>query len=178
MKTKKMYLVKNFALLAVAFLLSITSFNLLAQDNLKRPKNIGDPEYDNFKNSSFNIYFNLKKYRKSIDSLDTNISSYMEDSENVSLKTLKEDKKSAQNLVKSVKKLKTEFQRLDDRAKTLAKNAKSIAPKTKSVKAVKNTNKSIKALNESKKMLSEELELLEGQITKLTELITEKGGEE
>ncbi len=109
------------------------------KEALEEPKNINVKEFDDFKNSSFNIYEKSEHYKKVLD----------------------KDEKLTTTDVTEAKRLKEDVTTLLAKADDMVDNAKNIKPKTKSPSAVKNTQESIKALNIAK----DNLELIFTKIT-------------
>ena len=151
---------KKLSLLSI-FLITITSLystsiyaqNLDSYGDMKRPANIGVADFDNFKNACFDIYFNSHKLDKNLQDIETNLTKYAADKDNIDFNSLREDIKSLNAIGKSSKELTAQLKTLDDKSESMVKNAKNIKPKTKAPKAVKNTNNAIKALNDAKSTL-------------------------
>lgn len=98
---------------------------------LEKPKDIKVQEFDEFKNSSFNIYEKSMHYKKMADG---------------------EEGLTAEDLT-GAKKLKSDVATLSKKADALLEKAKKVSPKTKSPAAIKNTKKSVDALNAAQKNL-------------------------
>ncbi len=152
MKTKNLFFTGAMALF-IFFSVNIKAQTLDSYGDMKRPANIGVSDFDNFKNSCFDIYFNSHKLDKELKDIETNLTKYAADKSNIDFNSLREDIKSLKAINESTKELTAELKALDDKSETMAKNAKNIKPKTKAPKAVKNTNSSIKALNDAKSTL-------------------------
>lgn len=155
MNTKKTLL--NTLILALSFLM-INSMNLTAQTldsygDMKRPSNIGNSDFDGFKNSSFDIYYNSHKLDKNLQVIEGNLAKYAEDKANIDFESLRADITSLNKTKESVKELSTKLKALDDKSKSMVENAKKLKPRTKAPKAIKNTDKSVKALNDAKNTL-------------------------
>jgi len=155
MRTKKTLLTT--LILSLSFLM-ITSINLKAQTldsygDIERPKNIGNSDFDGFKNSSFDIYYNAHKLDKNLKTIEGNLVKYAEDKDNIDFESLRKDIKALKNTKESVKELSADLKSLDDKSKSMVKNAKNVKPRTKTPKAVKNTDKSVKVLNDAKTTL-------------------------
>ncbi len=101
------------------------------KEALEAPKDIKVKEFNDFKNSSFNIYEKSEHYKK----------------------VLKKDEKLSASDVTEAKKLKEDVTTLLTKTDDMLDKAKNIKPKTKSPSAVNNTQKSIKALNIAKENL-------------------------
>jgi hypothetical protein len=149
MKTKKSINL-FFALLCISFLIT---FGANAQDekygDLKRPDNVGDASFDNFKNSSFDIYYNVGKLDENLKKVETNLIAYKKDPKNVDFNSLKTDIKSLNEINEALPKLQTEVTALKDKSETMVKDAKNFSPKMKAPKAIKNTDQSVKALDQA-----------------------------
>jgi phosphate starvation-inducible protein PhoH len=103
---------------------------------LEKPKDIKVQEFDEFKNSSFNIYDKSLHYKKMADG---------------------EEDLTAEDLI-GAKKLSSDVKTLSKKAEALMDKAKNVSPKTKSPAAVKSTKKSVEALKEAQKNLEYILE--------------------
>ena len=115
--------------------------------DLERPDNVGDGTFDNFKNSSFDIYYNVGKLDENLKKVETNLVAYKQNKDNIDFNSLKTDIKSLNEISEALPKLQTEVTSLKDKSEDMVKNAKDISPKTKAPKAVKNTNKAVSALD-------------------------------
>lgn len=155
MKTKKtfQFLV---ALLCVAFLFVNT---LSAQNDddkygdLERPDNIGVSDFDNFKNSSFDVYYNVGKLDVNLAKVEENLIVYKKDKANMDVNSLKSDVKSLNEINEAFPKLQGELKQLKGQGETMVKNAKNVKPKMKAPKAAKNTKKSVTALDKANAIL-------------------------
>jgi len=173
MNTKKTSLI----ILSLSFLLFFST-NLMAQSldsygDMKRPANIGNSDFDNFKNSSFDIYYNSHKLDQNLKKIEGNLVKYAEDKSNIDFNSLREDIKALDATEKSVKELSADLKTLDDKSKDMVKNAKNIKPRSKAPKAVKNTNKAVKALNDAKTTLKSVSENQVDLLKKAKELLGE-----
>ncbi len=157
------------SVILVLSLLMINSMNLIAQNldsygDMKRPANIGNSDFDSFKNSCFDIYYNSHKLDKNLKVIEGNLVKYADDKDNIDFESLGKDIEALKKSKESAKELSTDLKALDDKSTSMVKNAKNLKPRTKSPKAVKNTNNSIKALNDAKVTLKE---VSENQVTLL-----------
>ncbi len=155
MSTKKK--LQTIAILVLSFLM-INSTGLTAQTldsygEIKRPANIGNSDYDGFKNSSFDVYYNAHKLDKNLQKIETNMVKYAADKDNIDFKSLREDIKALKNTKNSMKDLSSKLKTLDNKSAAMVKGAKSFKPKMKAPKAIKNTNKSVDALKDAKATL-------------------------
>ncbi len=117
--------------------------------DLKRPDNIGDSDFDNFKNSAFDIYFNVGKLDENLKKVESNLVEYQKDKSNINIASLKSDIKSLNEINDGLAKLQNETATLKSKSETMVKEAKNITPKMKAPKAVSNTNKSVTALDQA-----------------------------
>jgi hypothetical protein len=164
MKTNK----KTTYFLIAMFSLFLAGFNqVLAQSadqygDLKRPDNVGDSKFDNFKNSCFDIYFNVGKLDESLKKVETNLVEYQKDKSKINIASLKSDITSLNDIGASLIKLQGETTSLNNESQAMVKDAKDFSPKLKAPKAISNTNKSVTALdkaNERTKVLVENQKL-------------------
>jgi hypothetical protein len=146
---------KTVYLLIVIFSLFIASINqAVAQSvdkygDLERPNDLGNADFDNFKNSSFDIYFNVGKLDENLKKVETNLVEYKKDKSNINVVSLKNDIVSLNNIGASLIKLQTETADLKGKSEKMIKDAKNFTPKLKAPKAVSNTNKSVTALDKA-----------------------------
>lgn len=148
MKTRKQIQLLLIALFGMTFLFA---GNVNAQDekygDMERPNNIGVSNFDNFKNSAFDIYYNIGKLDVNLAKVEENLISYKKDADNINYQSLKSDVKSLNEINEAIPKLQSEVKGLKGESETMIKNAKNIKPRTKSPKAVGNTKKAVKALD-------------------------------
>lgn len=98
---------------------------LVAQDEeLKKPKDAGIKEYDDFKNNAFGIYTKSLKFKTMVEN----------------------GEKFSTDDVKEVDKLQGDLSAMKEKTEKMVKNAKSAKPMTKAPKATKNTQAAGKAL--------------------------------
>ncbi len=98
---------------------------LLAQDEeLKKPKDAGITEFDEFKNNAFGMYKNSLKFKTMVEN----------------------GEKFTTDDVKAVDKLQKELSEMSEKTEQMVKKAKSAKPMTKAPKAGKNTQAAGKAL--------------------------------
>lgn len=142
---------KRISLLMALF--AFVSLQVLAQDPVKRPENIGIGDFDAFKNTSFDSQDESIDLNKSATKLDTEIKGYAGVLSTISVPKLKEDLAALRTIHKSQKALREKLGSLDEQGKTLVSKAKEVTPKLKVPQATGNTNKSIKALDATRKNL-------------------------
>jgi hypothetical protein len=117
--------------------------------DLERPDNVGDGEFDNFKNSCFDIYFNVGKLDENLKKVETNLVNYQKDKSNINVMSLKNDIVSLNDIGASLIKLQGETTTLKGKSEKMVKDAKNFSPKLKAPKAISNTNKSVTALDQA-----------------------------
>lgn len=160
MKTYKKSIYLLLAVMSFVYL-GISQANAQNDDkygDLERPENLGNADFDNFKNSSFDIYYNVGKLDENLKKVETNLVEYKKDKSNINIASLKSDIQSLNEINESVVKLQKETATLKDKSETMVKEAKNFKPAMKAPKAVGNTNKSVTALdkaNDRLKVLAE-----------------------
>jgi len=149
MKTKKNFQFLFMALLSLSLMLSLgaNAQNVDKYGTLERPENVGDADFDNFKNSSFDTYYNVGKLDENLQKVETNLIAYKKDTKNIDYNSLRSDIKSLNEINQALPALQTEVTSLKGKSESMVKNAKSFKPVTKAPKAVKNTDKAVKALD-------------------------------
>lgn len=148
---------------------------VMAQDDIKRPKNVGISDFDNFKNSSFDVREESGSLNEDVTKLDGEIKNYSGVMNTIGVAKLKEDLAALKGSKDAVAKLNDKIGDLDNEGKTLVQNAKQVKPKLKSVSATKNTNKSIKGLGLAKNDLTSVSSLLETDIKLLSDELKTRG---
>jgi hypothetical protein len=142
---------KNTLLLLALF--AFVSLQVLAQDPVKRPENIGIGDFDSFKNTSFDSQDEAIDLNKSANKLDQEIKAYAGVLSTISGPKLKEDLEALRVIHKSQKALREKLGTLDEQGKALVSKAKEVTPKLKVPQATGSTNKSVKALEATRKNL-------------------------
>ena len=175
MKTKRtfQFLV---ALLGVSFFfISTTNAQTLDSygDGLKRPASIGVGDFDNFKNSSFDTYFNVCKLDKNLAKVEENLIAYKKDKDNIDIKSLRDDVRALNEINEAVPGLKSELKQLKGQGETMVKNAKNVKPKMKAPKAIRNTKKSVEALDKAKEKMGVLVERQKTALATAKELLGE-----
>jgi hypothetical protein len=161
---------KTFYLMLATICLFIVGLNKAVAQNddkygtLERPDNVGNADFDNFKNSCFDVYFNVGKLDENLKSVETNLVAYQKDKSNINFTSLKTDIKSLNDINASITKLQGEAATLKDKSQSMVEGAKNFTPKLKAPKAIKNTNKSVDALDQANARMKV---LLENQKTAL-----------
>ncbi|MBN1251779.1 MAG: hypothetical protein JXR51_01175 [Bacteroidales bacterium] len=138
------------SLLMLFFNISLVSQTLDSYGTLERPKDIGNSDFDGFKNNSFDTYFNTCKIEANLKEIEGNVEKYNADKENIDANALKSDLKSLTDINTSINGLREDLKTLKDKSENMASKAKTLTPKTKSLKAVQNTKKSTEAINQAK----------------------------
>lgn len=150
---------KFFLLLAAALILPFYAF--IGDEELKRPKAMGDSNIDNYVNEAFDIYEGTMKTEKDLAEIDSNLTSIEKEGNK-----LKKDAEIAQklyNIQGEVRKRQEKMREMDTRAAAVMESAKGFSPKLKAPQAIKNVNNANKALKISQ-------EKTPGQIKKTEEL--------
>ncbi|MCR9250375.1 MAG: hypothetical protein NXI20_08110 [bacterium] len=162
--------------LVMPILLSILiPVSLMAQDDVDRPANIGDSEFDNFKNTSFDIREESFTLRESVTKIDEEIKNYSGVMNTIGVEKLKGNFKALLDTKTAIATIVNRIGELDNQSKDLLQNAKSLKPKTKSLKATKNTNASVKGLKLAKTDLDAVKEMLSANIELLTNELKSRG---
>ncbi len=162
--------------LVMPILLSILiPVSLMAQDDVDRPANIGDSEFDNFKNTSFDIREESFTLRESVTKIDEEIKNYSGVMNTIGVEKLKGNFKALLDTKTAIATIVNRIGELDNQSKDLLQNAKSLKPKTKSLKATKNTNASVKGLKLAKTDLDAVKEMLSANIELLTSELKSRG---
>ena len=153
----------------------ITSLMVKAQDDVKRPKNVGISDFDNFKNTSFDVREESASLNENVGKIDSEIKNYSGVINTIGVAKLKEDLAALKESKDAVKILNDKIGDLDNDGKSLMENAKKVKPKMKSMSATKNTNQSIKGLGLAKKDLKSVSEMLETDIKLLSDELKARG---
>jgi septation ring formation regulator EzrA len=133
---------KLFLLLAAALIIPLCAF--VGDDELKRPKNIGDSSIDNYVNEAFDIYEGTLKTDKDLAEIDSSLTKIEKNGNK-----LKQDAEIVQklyNIQGEVRKRQEKIREMDSRAAAVMENAKNFSPKLKAPQAIKNVNNANKAL--------------------------------
>ena len=164
-----------YILLSVFVSLGILQAQDKEKKEVKRPKNIGVADYDNFKNNSFDILDESNSLQENVTHIDNEIKGYSGLINTIgvekikkNLAALKDSKSAAETLLKKIGEL-------AETGKELLTNVKSVTPKTKSLSASKNTKSSISVLDTSKANVKGLSELLVADIKLITEELKSRG---
>jgi hypothetical protein len=126
---------------------------ILAQDPVKRPDNVGVGDFDAFKNTAFDTQDESIKLNTDTKKIDSEIKGYAGVLATLSVPKLKGDLEALRGISKSQKALREKLGSLDEKGKALLGSAKDVTPKLKAPAATNNTKKSISALDASRKNL-------------------------
>lgn len=150
----------------------------VAQDDakpLKRPDNISVSNFDDFKNTSFDVLEQSAKLKQDVTTIDTEIKNYSGVLSTLSVDKLKKDYNALRDINKVSKSLTEKIGELDNQGKDLLNSAKTVTPKTKSFGATSNTNKSVKGLETARKNLDGVGTLLQTDSKLLLEELKKRG---
>lgn len=146
-------------LLAALF---IPLFAFIGDDEtLKRPKNMGDSNIDNYVNESFDIYEGTMDTEKNLVAIDSGLTKI--EKEGNKIKQDAEILKKLYSVQSEVRGRETKIKNLDNRAAAVMEGAKNFSPKLKAPQAIKNVNNANKALKISQ-------DKTPGQVKKTEEL--------
>ncbi len=148
--------------LGMTLFVGLNAFKTIGDDELKRPKNIGDSDVDGFVDQSFDVYEATLSTDKNLATIETDLEKIEKDGNKI-----KQDAdilKRLYGIQKEIRSRDDKIRELDNKAVSMAENAKNIKPVTKAPKAVKNVNEATKALKLSQEMTPK-------QATKTQELI-------
>ena len=145
------------------------------KDEVKRPTNVGISNFDNFKNSSFDITDESSSLKKNVAIIDKEIKSYSGLMNTIGVDKLKKNFKALKESQVAIKKLTDRIGKLDNEGKILVQDAKNVKPKLKSVSATKNTNKSIKGLGVAKGEIKSVTALLNTDIKLISDELKSRG---
>jgi len=148
---------------------------------LQRPKDSGVKDYDDFKNSSFNLLQELLSTDKNYATIKADVDGYASGKRDVTVTNVKGDYGRLKKLKKSTGLMDDRVKSLSSEGEELLKNASKVKPVTK-VKAVTgNTKKSIQAVDHSKTMMKEissqvttDMKTLSDKLAELGEKIDEE----
>lgn len=152
---------------------------LQAQDEekkeVKRPKNIGVADYDNFKNNSFDILDESNSLQENVTHIDNEIKGYSGLINTIGVDKLKKNLAALKDTKSATETLLKKIGELAETGKELLTNVKSVSPKTKSLSASKNTKSSISVLDTSKGNVKSLSELLVADIKLITDELKSRG---
>ena len=122
---------------------------------LQRPKDSGIKDYDEFKNSSFNLLQELLRTDENYEKIKVDVDGYASGKRDAIVSNLKGDYGRLKQLQKSTKVMDDRVKSLSSEGEELLKNASKVKPVTKVKAATSNTKKSIQAVDHSKTMMTE-----------------------
>lgn len=148
-----------FTILAFSLLIAAP---LMAQDKtVSRPADIGESEFDEFKNSSFNVMEESTKLKENLTHVDKEIKEYSGVMSTVSTDKIKGHYKALTGIRSEAQAVNTNIAQLDDKGKDMVSNASKVTPKMKSIKATANTKKSVEGLEVAKSNMKSITEMLQ-----------------
>jgi len=167
-------------LVPVFLLLSAPIFSQSTSEEakkLQRPKDSGIKDYDEFKNSSFNLLQELLKTNDNYETIKADVNGYAEGSRDVTVNNVKGDYGRLKKLKKSTEVMDDKVKSLSSEGEELLKNASKVKPVTKVKAATGNTKKSIKAVDYSKSMMNEITAQVASDMENLSAKLAELGEE-
>ena len=163
----------QFVLLLVGIVLIYPAF---AQDKtVNRPADIGESEFDNFKNSSFNVLEESTKLKRDLTHIDDEIKSYGGVLSEVATDKLKGHYQALTGVKKEVEGVNSNIAVLDDKGKDMVANASKVTPKMKSIKATTNTKKSVEGLDIAKGNMTAIADMLQNDTKLIAEELKSRG---
>lgn len=166
---KQVYMI----MLAVAL---VSAAPLFAQDKAPtRPGDIGESEFDNFKNSSFNILEESTKLDENLKHIDEEIKTYSGVMSTVSTEKIKGHYKALTGVKGEVETINSNIGELDDKGKDMLANANKVTPKMKSIKATANTKKSVEGLDAAKNKMKSITQMLQDDMKLLGDELKSRG---
>jgi len=148
-------------LLLTAFMIPFLAFVAGDDEQMKRPKNMGDSNIDNYVNESFDIYEGTMTTEKNLVEIDSSLTKI--EKEGNKIKQDAEILKKLYSVQGEVRGREAKIKNLDNRAVAVMENAKNFSPKLKAPQAIKNVNNANKALKISQ-------DKTPGQVKKTEEL--------
>lgn len=162
---------------AILFFILLAATSVLAQeekkDELKRPDNIKVPEYDNFKNTSFDALAESGKLKDNLAVIDKDVKNYSANMKSILTPKLMDDLKAIGAIKDSGGALKTKIEGLDNQSKDLINNAKKAGLKAPA--ATRNTNDSITALGKAKDNLKVVSDMVEADAKLIKDELKARG---
>ncbi len=154
----------------------VSAAPLFAQDKAPtRPGDIGESEFDNFKNSSFNILEESTKLDENLKHIDEEIKTYSGVMSTVSTEKIKGHYKALTGVKGEVETINSNIGELDDKGKDMLANASKITPKMKSIKATANTKKSVEGLDAAKNKMKSITQMLQDDMKLLGDELKSRG---
>ncbi len=131
-------------LLFAALVIPFSAFIAGDDEALKRPKNMGDSNIDNYVNECFDIYEGTMSTEKNLGEIDSSLTKI--EKEGNKIKQDAEILKKLNSVQSEVRGREKKIKELDNRAVAVMDGAKNFSPKLKAPQAVKNVNNANKAL--------------------------------
>lgn len=155
---------------------ALCSAPLFAQDKAPtRPGDIGESEFDNFKNSSFNVLEESTKLDANLKHIDSEIKEYSGVISTVSTDKIKGHYKALTGVKGEVETINSNIAGLDDKGKDMVANASKVTPKMKSIKATSNTKKAVEGLEFSKNNMKSITQMLQDDMKLLGDELKSRG---
>jgi hypothetical protein len=158
---------------SLLFLISLTFAGMLqAQDDKKppkRPDNISVSDFDDFKNTSFDIMDNAIKLKQDFGTIDNEVKKYSGIVNTLTVDKIRKDLGALRGIQKESTTLTDRISKLDDQSKELIDNASKVTPKLKSISATSNTKKAVQSLSVAKDKLGSVSSGLTADITVLVD---------
>lgn len=158
------------------FLSLILIIPVFAQDKtVSRPSDIGESEFDEFKNSSFNVLEESTKLKTDLSHIDKEIKEYSGVMSTIGTDKIKGHYKALTGIRSEVEGVNSNIAQLDDKGKNMVTNASKVTPKLKSIKATANTKKSVEGLEVAKGNMKSITEILQEDTKLLAEELKSRG---
>lgn len=149
---------------------------LFAQDKtIARPADIGESEFDEFKNSSFNVLEESTKLKENLTHVDKEIKEYSGVMSTVSTDKIKGHYKALTGIKGETEAINSNIAQLDNKGKDMVSNANKVTPKMKSIKATANTKKSVEGLDVAKSNMKSIAEMLQEDTSLLAAELKSRG---
>lgn len=142
---------------------------------VNRPADIGESEFDNFKNSSFNVLEESTKLKRDLTHIDDAIKSYGGVLSEVATDKLKGHYQALTGVKKEVEGVNSNIAELDDKGKDMVANASKVTPKMKSIKATANTKKSVEGLEIARGNMTAIADMLQNDTKLIAEELKSRG---
>ena len=156
--------------------IGILSISTFAQDKAPtRPADIGESEFDNFKNSSFNVLEESTKLDANLKHIDKEIKEYSGVMSTVSTDKIKGHYKALTGVRGEVEIINSNIAELDEKGKDMVANASKVTPKMKSIKATTNTKKAVEGLDVSKNNMKSITQMLQDDMKLLGDELKSRG---
>ena len=161
---------------AFIFLSLILIIPTLAQDKtVSRPSDIGESEFDEFKNSSFNVLEESTKLKENLTHVDKEIKEYSGVMSTVSTDKIKAHYKALTGIKSETEAINSNIAQLDNKGKDMVSNANKVTPKMKSIKATTNAKKSVEGLEVAKGNMKSIAEMLQEDTSLLATELKSRG---